>query len=119
MSEQPNHTPSGDPRLISPPGQVVITAAYRIPTPAYGGPPPATPAHREPSTRAVDQAVTVDVGFWRSLSPDGRAHLLDRWGLPPFVMASYDRSTMTVTMRAPDTDELVDGLLAAIGEEPL
>jgi hypothetical protein len=62
----------------------------------------------------MDQAVTVDVGFWRSLSPDGRRYLLDRWGLPPFVMASYDRSTMTITMRAPDTDELVDGLLAAV-----
>lgn len=50
----------------------------------------------------------------------GRANRTERaWGLPPFVMASYDRSTMTITMRAPDTDELVNGLLAAIGEEPL
>jgi hypothetical protein len=62
-----------------------------------------------------DQAVTVDVGFWRSLSPDERAQLLDRWGLPPLVMAALDRTTMTITMRAPDADDL---LAALEGHQP-
>lgn len=65
------------------------------------------------------KVVSVDAGFWRSLTPDDRRYLMHQWGLPPFVMASYDRSTMTITMRAPETDELVNGLLAGIGEEPL
>lgn len=60
-----------------------------------------------------EQPVSVSVELWASLSPAERSELKAALGLPPFVMASLDRSTMTITMRAPDTDELVNGLLAA------
>jgi hypothetical protein len=56
-------------------------------------------------------AVTVSADWWKSLPPDARSELLKAWGLPPLVMASFDRSTMAITMRAPD----VDDLLAAMG----
>lgn len=61
----------------------------------------------------MDQVVRVDAELWRSLSADDRAAMLERWGLPPLVMASYDRSTMTITMREPTADDL----LAALGED--
>lgn len=55
----------------------------------------------------MDRTVSVDAGFWRSLSPEDRRAMLASWGLPPLVMASFDRSTMTITMRTPTADDVV------------
>ncbi len=55
-------------------------------------------------------AVSVSADLWISLPPGARSEMLKSWGLPPLVMASLDRTTMTITMRAPDADDLLAAL---------
>lgn len=61
--------------------------------------------------------VTVDAQLWQSLSPAERADALVGWGLPTLVMASLDRSTMTITMRAPNADDLLAAFAALDRDE--
>jgi hypothetical protein len=61
------------------------------------------------------EAVNVSADWWKSLPPAARVELLKSWGLPPLVMAAFDRTTMTITMWAPDADDL---LAALEGHQP-
>lgn len=51
---------------------------------------------------------TVTAELWYNLSPAARGRLLESLGLPQLVMAALDRSMMTITLRAPNADDLLE-----------
>lgn len=58
----------------------------------------------------MDGYVSVDATLWEALTPDDRAAMLHRWGLPPLVMMGLDKSTMTYKLREPTADDLLEAL---------